>query len=638
MGDSKINMNESQMKNQWKAGPYIKQDMIGSGSFGTVYKGVHESRKDEVVAIKEIRHVKTNAALETIQREIRILKQLKHPNLVKFINVYKDGDQINLIFEYCSHGDLGNFVKKFPNSRVPEPQAQKLFQQIISGVRYMFNHNIVHRDLKLANLLVAEDYTIKIADFGWSRYADNSVSIMQTMCGTPSYTAPEVMEDKYGPKCDIWSLGVMLYQLLTGELPFPSKSLVELLKQVKESHNLRFPEGVVSPQLETLIRSMLVADPEKRIDFPALFTHYWVSGVGLDPWFRFKSTDQTLHFKSKPDWYGFKGTLHSISYYKKMETECKIPDYVVKEMIGQGPGHTVYLGKKKLVNQTVAIVKYHRYELIEDERIEGEAEIVREVHHSNIIKFHDLFKSEDAYYLIYEHCKYKDLKTFIAENNFANKRMPEHQVRRLARQLLSGLKELDTFNIVHGDIKIENILVGDDYTIKISGFTYARVLKSPNETLSTTVGTPLTMAPEVIKGKSYDKKCDIWSLGVVLYQLLTGRYPFLPETFSQKELYKHILDPNSLKFPDYLSPTVKDLLSSMLTVDPKQRIELDKICEHPWIVRIGGDPSHSTWFPDTPEYRAEFIRDSAKLGEIKRMMSTDQRYTLNSSKGPSTLK
>ena len=255
---------------------------IGKGAFGIVYKGRHRVTK-KPVAIKEIPRTH-GKGLEALRKEARLLIKLQHPNIVQLLGFYNDDLYYYLILEFCPYGDLLDFIRtNFPNKIVPEFQGRKLAQQIFFAIKGMHDYNIAHRDLKLENILVGEDFVAKLADFGLGRLAAES-DIMTTYCGTPLMMAPEVVGRHYDTKCDIWSLGIMLFEILYGRVPFRThvKSRGDILKVIAEPDWLQFPENVaVSDSAKDLISKMLVVDPKDRIGFEDLFTHPWITGESL---------------------------------------------------------------------------------------------------------------------------------------------------------------------------------------------------------------------------------------------------------------------------------------------------------------------------------------------------------------------
>lgn len=193
---------------------------VGQGSFAKVYEGVDRKSKQQV-AIKVIdkRKIVDVKRRQLIQTEVNLLARMKHRHISEFYRIIEDHKRIFIVMQLCGTLTLNVFCRKFPDKRLNDEQAHAIFIQIAKGVKYMHDHNVAHRDLKLTNMLIDNDYIVKIIDFGFACEAEE---LHKMYCGTPSYMAPEIVERKlYSPKpTDIWSLGVVLYKLLTGDYAF----------------------------------------------------------------------------------------------------------------------------------------------------------------------------------------------------------------------------------------------------------------------------------------------------------------------------------------------------------------------------------------------------------------------------------
>lgn len=198
---------------------------LGQGSFAKVYEG-QDKRNAMAVAIKVIdkRKVTEPKRRNLIQQEISILARMKHKNIGEFYRLIEDHKRLFIVMQLCGTLTLNHFCRQFSGKRLNEEQAYAVFSQICKGVRYMHDQNVAHRDLKLTNILIDEEYTVKIIDFGFACEANERHKMY---CGTPSYMAPEIVEKKlYFPKpTDIWSLGVVLFKLLTGEYSFGGRRM-----------------------------------------------------------------------------------------------------------------------------------------------------------------------------------------------------------------------------------------------------------------------------------------------------------------------------------------------------------------------------------------------------------------------------
>ncbi|KAK9738297.1 Protein kinase domain [Popillia japonica] len=256
-----------------RVGFYDIERTIGKGNFAVVKLARHRITKTEV-AIKIIDKSQLDASnLQKVYREVDIMKRLDHPHIIKLYQVMETKNMIYLVSEYASQGEIFDYIARY--GRMSEEQARAKFWQILSAVEYCHNRNIVHRDLKAENLLLDNNNRIKIADFGFSNYF-KAGGLLSTWCGSPPYAAPEVFEGKKytGPEIDIWSLGVVLYVLVCGALPFDGCSLPALRDRVL-SGRFRIPY-FMSSDCESLIRKMLVLEPSKRYCVAQIKRHRWM--------------------------------------------------------------------------------------------------------------------------------------------------------------------------------------------------------------------------------------------------------------------------------------------------------------------------------------------------------------------------
>ncbi|CRK93333.1 CLUMA_CG006874, isoform A [Clunio marinus] len=260
-----------------RVGFYEIEKTIGKGNFAVVKLARHRVTKSEV-AIKIIDKTKLDASnLQKVYREVDIMKHLDHPHIIKLYQVMESQSMIYIVSEYASQGEIFDYIAKY--GRLTEKVARHKFWQILSAVEYCHNRRIVHRDLKAENLLLDSNLNIKIADFGFSNFFTPG-ELLETWCGSPPYAAPEVFEGKKytGPEIDIWSLGVVLYVLVCGSLPFDGSTLQSLRDRVL-SGRFRIPFFMSSGTLqdcESLIRKMLVLQPNKRVTIEQIKRHRWM--------------------------------------------------------------------------------------------------------------------------------------------------------------------------------------------------------------------------------------------------------------------------------------------------------------------------------------------------------------------------
>ncbi|XP_072539082.1 MAP/microtubule affinity-regulating kinase 3 isoform X14 [Salminus brasiliensis] len=255
-------------------GNYRLLKTIGKGNFAKVKLARHILTGREV-AIKIIDKTQLNpTSLQKLFREVRIMKILNHPNIVKLFEVIETEKTLYLVMEYASGGEVFDYL--VAHGRMKEKEARAKFRQIVSAVQYCHQKHIVHRDLKAENLLLDADMNIKIADFGFS----NEFTLgnkLDTFCGSPPYAAPELFQGKKydGPEVDVWSLGVILYTLVSGSLPFDGQNLKELRERVLRG-KYRIP-FYMSTDCENLLKRFLVLNPAKRGTLEQIMKDRWIN-------------------------------------------------------------------------------------------------------------------------------------------------------------------------------------------------------------------------------------------------------------------------------------------------------------------------------------------------------------------------
>ncbi|XP_055721027.1 MAP/microtubule affinity-regulating kinase 3-like isoform X6 [Salvelinus fontinalis] len=255
-------------------GNYRLLKTIGKGNFAKVKLARHILTGREV-AIKIIDKTQLNPnSLQKLFREVRIMKILNHPNIVKLFEVIETERTLYLVMEYASRGEVFDYL--VAHGRMKEKEARAKFRQIVSAVQYCHQKHIVHRDLKAENLLLDADMNIKIADFGFSNEFTMG-NKLDTFCGSPPYAAPELFQGKKydGPEVDVWSLGVILYTLVSGSLPFDGQNLKELRERVLRG-KYRIP-FYMSTDCENLLKRFLVLNPAKRGTLEQIMKDRWIN-------------------------------------------------------------------------------------------------------------------------------------------------------------------------------------------------------------------------------------------------------------------------------------------------------------------------------------------------------------------------
>ncbi|XP_059296458.1 CBL-interacting serine/threonine-protein kinase 14-like [Lycium ferocissimum] len=266
-GDLKLNL----------FGKYDVGKLLGCGAFAKVYHA-RDIRTRQSVAIKTVNKAKIlkGGFTEHVKREIAIMRRLRHPHIVRLHEVLATKTKIYYVMEFAKGGELFTKVTK---GRFSEDLSRRYFQQLISAVDYCHSRGVYHRDLKLENLLLDENWDLKVTDFGLSAVSDQirPDGLLHTLCGTPAYVAPEILEKKgyNGAKIDIWSCGIILFVLNAGYLPFTDSNLMAMYRKIYKGE-FRCPKWT-SHGLKMLLTRLLDTNPETRIS---------IEQIRNDPWFK----------------------------------------------------------------------------------------------------------------------------------------------------------------------------------------------------------------------------------------------------------------------------------------------------------------------------------------------------------------
>ncbi|KAM6340684.1 serine/threonine-protein kinase ULK1 isoform 7-T7 [Alca torda] len=260
---------------------FSRKDLIGHGAFAVVFKGRHKEKPELEVAVKCINKKNLAKSQTLLGKEIKILKELKHENIVALYDFQELANSVYLVMEYCNGGDLADYLHTMRT--LSEDTIRLFLQQIAGAMKMLHSKGIIHRDLKPQNILLSyaggrksnpNNIRIKIADFGFARYLQNNM-MAATLCGSPMYMAPEViMSQHYDAKADLWSIGTIIYQCLTGKAPFQASSPQDL-RLFYEKNKMLMPNipRETSSHLRQLLLGLLQRNHKDRMDFDEFFHH-----------------------------------------------------------------------------------------------------------------------------------------------------------------------------------------------------------------------------------------------------------------------------------------------------------------------------------------------------------------------------
>lgn len=272
---------------------------IGYGRYGTVRLVSKKSYENKRFALKTISrtfmlsHGAEADSTPLLENEFEILKQVDHPNIIKFYEMFVDEKNYHLVTEFCCGGELFDHI--IERGAFSEQLASKIVKQILSAIKHLHDRNICHRDLKPENILFeskSKEAQVKLIDFGLSKYfkaeqrqlADpEERPVMKTKIGTPYYMAPEVLDGEYDQTCDMWSLGVITYCMLCGYPPFNAETDLQLFRKIKTcDYEFHLPEwGPVSGEAKRFIENLLQLEPSHRLTPEQALAHPWITSRGV---------------------------------------------------------------------------------------------------------------------------------------------------------------------------------------------------------------------------------------------------------------------------------------------------------------------------------------------------------------------
>jgi MAP/microtubule affinity-regulating kinase len=261
---------------------YALGRQIGKGGYAIVRQGVHrESKKEVAVKVYEKCRLIDQRKKDRVRREIKVMKKLEHCHVIKFIESFETSKQIHIVMELVRGPSLLNYLRKQPAHKLTEAEAKRLFRQMLLGIQQCHLNEVAHRDLKLENLLLDEHFNIRIIDFGFATCQPGGKKA-KLFCGTPSYMAPEIVSKKEysGQPADVWALGVLLFTMLTGKLPFRGMSNADLYRKIQRG--MFSVPAEVSSEPKLIIQRMLATDPALRPTVTAVLKTNWVESDAYD--------------------------------------------------------------------------------------------------------------------------------------------------------------------------------------------------------------------------------------------------------------------------------------------------------------------------------------------------------------------
>ncbi|XP_051969716.1 ribosomal protein S6 kinase alpha-3 isoform X2 [Xyrauchen texanus] len=624
--------------------------VLGQGSFGKVFLVKKTTGPDagQLYAMKVLKKatLKVRDRVRT-KMERDILVEVNHPFIVKLHYAFQTEGKLYLILDFLRGGDL--FTRLSKEVMFTEQDVKFYLAELALALDHLHGLGIIYRDLKPENILLDDDGHIKLTDFGLSKESIDHENKAYSFCGTVEYMAPEVVNRRgHTYSADWWSYGVLMFEMLTGTLPFQGKDRKETMTMILKA-KLGMPQ-FLSSEAQSLLRSLFKRNPSNRLGagpdgVEEIKRHTFYANIDWNKLFRremyppFKPAssrpDDTFYFdpeftaKTPKDSPGvppsananqlFRGfsfvaitseeesqpiqgnSMSSIVQQLHRNVSQFNDAYEVKEDIGVGSYSICKrcIQKSTCMEYAVKVINKAKRDPTEEVEI-----LLRYGQHPNIITLKDVYDDGRSVYLVTELLKGGELLDKILRQKFFS----EREASAVLYTISKTVEYLHAQGVVHRDLKPSNILYvdesGNPESIRICDFGFAKQLRAENGLLMTPCYTVNFVAPEVLKKQGYDAACDIWSLGVLLYTMLTGFTPFAngPEDTPEEILARIGSGKFSLTggYWNSVSAEAKDLVSKMLHVDPHQRLTAAQVLRHPWIIHKDQLPKYQLNRHDAP--------------------------------------
>uniref|UniRef100_A0AAY4DXK2 non-specific serine/threonine protein kinase n=1 Tax=Denticeps clupeoides TaxID=299321 RepID=A0AAY4DXK2_9TELE len=592
--------------------------VLGQGSFGKVFlvRKIVGPDAGQLYAMKVLKKasLKVRDRVRT-KMERDILVEVNHPFIVKLHYAFQTEGKLYLILDFLRGGDV--FTRLSKEVMFTEEDVKFYLAELALALDHLHNLGIVYRDLKPENILLDEAGHIKLTDFGLSKESVDQDKKAYSFCGTVEYMAPEVVNRRgHTQSADWWSLGVLMFEMLTGTLPFQGKDRNETMNMI------------LNPQwydFEPYIMSLCVGAGPDGVE--EIKRHAFFSTIDWNKLYRrelqppFKPAagkpDDTFCFdpeftaKTPKDSPGIPPSANAHQLFKGFSfvAPASLEDSKSSPMVSILPIVQMHSGTAQFsdmyeLKEDIGVGSYsickrciHRVtcmefavKIIDKSKRDPSEEIeilMRYGQHPNIITLKDVYDEGRYVYVVTELMKGGELLDRILRQKYFS----EREASAVLYTITKTVDYLHCQGVVHRDLKPSNILYMDDSgnpdSIRICDFGFAKQLRGDNGLLLTPCYTANFVAPEVLMRQGYDAACDIWSLGVLLYTMLAGYTPFANGPNDTPE--EILLRIGSGKFSlsggnwDTVSDSSKDLLSHMLHVDPHQRYSAEQVLKHSWI-------------------------------------------------------
>jgi serine/threonine protein kinase/Flp pilus assembly protein TadD/TolB-like protein len=551
-------------------GRYQILKRLGEGGMGAVYKA-RDHELDRLVALKVIRPELAGHPdiLRRFKQELILARQVTHKNVVRIFDLGSADGRKFITMDFIPGRDLKSILVE--RGKLPPAEVVPIFEQICRGLEAAHVEGVVHRDLKPQNVMVDDTGRVWLMDFGLARSMEQAgMTRTGVLMGTPDYMSPEqARAEKVDARSDLFSLGIIVHEMLIGRLPFEADTLMaKLLQRVQQAAK---PVTEIDPgipaSLGAVVSKCLERDVTKR---------YQTVREILDDLLGDTKTSGSSSSSGASSSASGASSGPSISLAELGPGSQFGPRYRIEGEIGEGGMGKVYKAYDIDLDRTVAL-KLIRPELARDsnslQRFKQELLLASRISHRNILRIHDLGDVGGVKFISMAYIQGMDLHELIAKMG----KLQTERVVNIAKQLAGALEAAHAEGVAHRDLKPRNVLIDVDDHVYISDFGLAKSLDSENTAMTRAgevLGTPRYMSPEQAESKAADHRSDLYSLGVILYEMATGEVPFTGES-SLQVMFQHVQQPP--KNPRLLNPEtpeyLADIILKCLEKDPELRYQ-----------------------------------------------------------------
>ena len=595
-----------------KVDDYTLEKCIEQGTSGELYLS---TKNDSTLkyAIKRIERerLEQGEAMKYYRNELTFLQNFDHPNILKFFDVKKTKKHFYIIFEYCNGGRLSEALEKYLKKYgkpFPEVLVQHFMKQIIDVYKYIHSGRIIHGDIRLKDILLHYENEKDLDNFDLIKAKIKIIDF--------SFACKRKKEEKFGTntkgiqineKTDIWSLGKIFYEMLTGKKIFENEINDDLIYTVPIS---------LSHETLSFLNGMLQKDDTKILSVFQLSRHEFLNNdvkefhpIDLEKISKnLDSNRLNININIKDNsliWSIFNSNSESLknSNEKGNDYGMIVDNYIIGKLLREEYYGKVHISKKKGDDKNLYATRILEREKIEKDKdlynyLNNEINILQSLKHPNIVKLEDIKKTKTHFYLTMEYCNGADLpKALEKYKEKYGKPFSEEIVQHLMTQLISAIKYIHEKGIIHKNINLENIMLNfeNEKDIKDLNLMKAnvKIIDFFHSSKKSKPGLPINASPSTLKklklggynikmADNDDEKVDIWSLGTIFYEILIGK-----PIFDADDLNEQIdkVEQGDYYVPKNISFESVSFMNGMLQQEPKKRLNAEQLLKHPFLTK-----------------------------------------------------